>query len=143
MSNRNAAWAAKELLLHSSDRQGALFQNNEGAPLTQPFMKARLHHMLASFMPVASAKLYSWHSFRSGSACMLLACNTKPSTIMAMLRWRSEESLRAYARLNPQECASLLDRAAQACVASVQTSNLPIIEQFDLFLSLHQMHAQM
>ena len=141
-SERNAAWAAKELLLHSPDRQGALFQNNAGAPLTQPFMKARLHYMVSSFMPVASVKNYSWHSFCSGFACMLLACKVKPSTIMAMLRWRSEESPRAYARLNPQEWSPLLDRAERACVASVQTSNLPITERFDLFLSLEPPNAR-
>ena len=55
-----------------------------------------------------------------------------------MLRWRSEESLRAYARLNRGTHAGLLDRTEEACVASVQTANLPLTEQFDLFLSLQQ-----
>ena len=69
---------------------------------------------------------------------MLLAANCKPATIQAMLRWRSDESLRAYARLNPGTYTGLLDRAEQACVATVQTANLPLTEQFDLFLSLQQ-----
>ena len=43
-----------------------------------------------------------------------------------------------YARLNPDTYSSLLDRAERSCVASVQTSNLPLTEQFDLFLSLQQ-----
>ena len=101
-------------------------------------MKARLHQMLRTLLPPAQLKHYTWHSFRSGLACMLLAANCKPATIQAMLRWRSEESLRAYARLNPSTYSSLLDRAERSCVASVQTSNLPLTEQFDLFLSLQQ-----
>ena len=137
-TNRNAARAARDVLLHSPSRSGPLIRGNDGKPLTQPFMKARLHQMLKSLLPPAQLKHYTWHSFRSGLACMLLASNCKPATIQAMLRWRSEESLRAYARLNPNTYSSLLDRAERSCVASVQTSNLPLTEQFDLFLSLQQ-----
>ena len=137
-TNRNAARAARDVLLHSPSRSGPLLRGNDGKPLTQTFMKARLHQMLKTLLPPAQLRHYTWHSFRSGLACMLLAANCKPATIQAMLRWRSEESLRAYARLNPSTYSSLLDRAERSCVASVQTSNLPLTEQFDLFLSLQQ-----
>jgi hypothetical protein len=113
-------------------------RRNDGKPLSQAFMKARLHLMLKTLLPPEQIRHYTWHSFRSGLACMLLAAGCKPATIQAMLRWRSEESLRAYARLNPGTYAGLLDRAEQSCVASVQTANLPLTEQFDLFLSLQQ-----
>jgi len=137
-ASRNAARAARDVLLHSTARSGPLLRGNDGKPLSQAFMKARLHLLLKTLLPPAQIRHYTWHSFRSGLACMLLAAGCKPATIQAMLRWRSEESLRAYARLNPATYAGLLDRAEQSCVASVQTANLPLTEQFDLFLSLQQ-----
>ena len=126
------------VLLHSPSRSGPLLRGNDGKALTQTFMKARLHQMLRTLLPPTHLKHYTWHSFRSGLACMLLAANCKLATIQAMLRWRSEESLRAYARLDPSTYSNLLDRTERSCVTSVQTSNLPLTKQFDLFLSLQQ-----
>ena len=40
-----------------------------------------------------------------------------------MLRWRSEEAVRIYGRLNPQAYAGLLTKAVQADVTSVRTTN--------------------
>jgi hypothetical protein len=42
------------------------------------------------------AKLYTWYSGRISLATHLLKCNVPPSTIQAMLRWQTDESLRAY-----------------------------------------------
>ena len=36
------------------------------------------------------------------------------------------------------DSARMLDQAAKAAVASVQTSNIPIYEQFGLFLAIQQ-----
>ena len=133
-TGRNAARAARDVLLHSPSRSGPLIKGDDGKPLTQTFMKARLHQMLRTLLPPAQLKHCTWHSFRSGVACMLLAANCKPTTNQAMLRWRSKESLHVYPRLNPNIYSSLLDKAERSCAASVQSSNLPLTEQFDLFL---------
>ena len=37
---------------------------------------------------------------------------------------------------------ALLERAAAANVSSVETANLPLMEQFDLFLALHRTLAE-
>ena len=55
-----------------------------------------------------------------------------------MLRWQTADSLRAYARLSMDDCASMLDRAAKATIAAVQTPNIHIYEQFDFFLALNE-----
>ena len=131
-TNRNAARAARDVLLHSPTRSDPLLRGNDGKPLTQTFMKARLHRMLRTLLPPAQLKHYTWLWLS------LLAANCKPATIQTMLRWRSEESLCAYARLNPSTYSSLLDRVERSRVASVQTPTPPPTEQFDLFLSLQQ-----
>lgn len=55
------------------------------------------------------------------------------STIQCMLRWRSDEALRIYRRLNPQAYGDLLQRAMRSDVRSVRTTNshLQIVYDFD------------
>eukprot|EP00966_Prymnesium_polylepis_P235480 5446092-Prymnesium_polylepis.1 len=71
-------------------------------------MDARLHAMLGTLMPASETHKYSWHSMRTWLACALLSLKTadgrprcSEATIQCMLRWRSPEALRIYARLNP------------------------------------------
>ena len=90
-----------------------------------------------------SAKLYTWHSFRSYLATALHAASVKPATIQAMLRWQTDESLRAYSRLSRHEAAKFLDAAANAVVASVQTASVPMYEEFQLFLAMNQVVENM
>ena len=42
-----------------------------------------------------------------------------------MLRWRSDEALRIYARLNDVEYATWLDVAATATISGTRAANLP------------------
>ena len=46
---------------------------------------------------------YSLHSFRIYLACALYAAGCPNDRIMAILRWRSEEALAIYARMNDAE----------------------------------------
>ena len=70
---------------------------------------------------------------------MLYQCKVKPATIQAMLRWQTEESLRTYCRLGVADYGSMLDRAAEASVAAVQTSNIPVHEQFQFYVAMNAM----
>ena len=79
--------------------------------------------MLLVFLPEAECRKYSWHSFRIYLACALLADGVDPATIQCMLRWRSEEALRIYARLNAERYGELLLRAVHADISSVRTTN--------------------
>ena len=82
----------------------------------------------------ASAGLYSWHSARIYLACALLASGASTAQIQALCRWQTEESLRIYARLNPEAYRALLRRAASADVTSVSTAALPELD------SVQQIH---
>ena len=56
-----------------------------------------------------------------------------------MLRWQTEEGLRAYMRLSRTEAAKHLNGAANAIAASVNTANVPLYEDFQLFVAMQQM----
>ena len=45
------------------------------------------------------------------------------ATIQCFLRWRSDEAVRIYGRLNPGAYSSMLQRAVLADVSSVRTTN--------------------
>ena len=62
------------------------------------------------------------HSWRVYLACALLAKGASFATIQTMLRWRSEDALRIYARINNFEYADWLTSAQGASVSSVRTT---------------------
>ena len=69
------------------------------------------------------------HSWRIYLACALLASGASQPQILSMLRWRSDEALRLYARLNDSTYATWLDEAADATIDSIRTSNVaPLAE---------------
>ena len=149
---RNAAQALQQLALgvgttfRKQISKNAVFVNDSKQPLSCSIMASALYKAMVQITGSSeAAKLYTWHSFRSGLATALYAAGIKPITIQAMLRWQSEESLRAYSRLSRHMAAQHLESAANAVVASVQTANVPLYEQFDLFLEMQRvvegMHA--
>ena len=104
-------------------RHVPLFCDADGEPLRHGRLDALLRAMLLVFLPEAECRKYSWHSFRIYLACALLADGVDPATIQCMLRWRSEEALRIYARLNAERYGELLLRAVHADISSVRTTN--------------------
>jgi len=143
---RNAAAALQQLALavgpafRCSATAHAVFVGNNRVPLTCSSMAAALYKAMCAVTGSSeSAKLYTWHSFRSYLATALYAANVKPDTIQAMLRWQTEESLRAYRRLSRQMTTKHLESAAMAVVSSVQTANVPLYEEFQLFLAMQEM----
>ena len=73
-------------------------------------------------VPEGDLENYSVHSFRIFVACALLAANAPRWLIKRMLRWRGDESLEVYARLNNTEwagwTAKLVDVAVQSTISS-------------------------
>jgi len=75
----------------------------------------------------AAAGRYSFHSFRIGFACALLAAGCDIYTIQALARWRSPESIRIYARMNPDVYAGWITKSMQQRASSTSTANLPCV----------------
>ena len=106
-------------------RQHALFIDGSGRPLGQEALraefKARLH--TAGF-PAEEVARVSLHSFRVYLACCLLELKRSHDEIKALLRWKSDEAIRIYGRLNASTYADLLTGVGTASVDSMRSHNL-------------------
>ena len=118
--------AALELALPASgeSRQHAPLISPDGIT---PFSGSQLDAALKSILtPLGAARSsYSWHSARIRLACCLLDAGASAAQIQAICRWQTEDSLRVYARLNPDKYNALLSAAARSDPTSVSTANLP------------------
>ena len=98
----NAVAAVADLALHIGTelRQPGrpVFVSKNGSACKAEHMVQALHKAMTEIAGQQRAKLYTWHSPRIYLTTHLLSCNVKPAVIQALLRWQTDESLRAYAR---------------------------------------------
>ena len=114
-------WAEPEAM-----RASPLFSMSPGLEsFRHGFVDKVFHALLLTFLTAAEVQKYSWHSWRIGLACALLATNAPVATILALCRWKGPQSLRIYARRNMHDIAAWVDTAAAQVTNSVQAPNLP------------------
>ena len=107
-------------------RSTPLFVSGNRQAMTQDALRAAFKARLrAGGFDHALIDAVSLHSFRVYLACALLALKRSHDEIKALLRWRSDEALRIYARLTPAAYADLLVGVGDADVASRRSHNLP------------------
>jgi hypothetical protein len=85
--------------------------------------------------PAVAATL-SLHSGRVWLACALLASNHPPPAIQAFCRWKSAESVKIYARMNPTEYAAALLGVMNAKISNISPHNLPVLDHDERFAAL-------
>ena len=113
-------------------RTTPLFVDGSKSAITQSTLRAEFTQRLnvAAEMPGASFSAaevgrVTLHSFRVYLACALLALKRSHDEIKALLRWKSDEAIRIYARLNADAYADLLDGVGSASIDSYRSHNLP------------------
>ena len=74
------------------------------------------------------AEKRSMHSLRIGCACALLAAGASSSQIQALVRWRSEESMKIYARLSSTDYAAWVTKIAKQKIHVLSSCNLPTVD---------------
>jgi integrase len=126
-------------------REGtALFVNANGAPLTAVAVDKLFKACLSQAgVPRSSTAKYSPHSFRRYLACALRAQGASDSTIQALLRWKTTESLKLYSFLSDERYADLVDSAGSADVSSVRTNALPRAELLGAAANFHGARSQL
>ena len=108
-------------------------------PLFGPKVGVEWHHALltkvfkfllvfAAGVSAEAAEGYSIHSFRIYLACALYAAGCPNDRIQAILRWKSEEALLIYARLNDSERNDWISKAQAAAVDSTVAAHLPVVD---------------
>jgi hypothetical protein len=110
------------------------------APLRHSTVDTYLGHLLKLHLGEASGN-YSFHSFRIGFACALMAAGCDVYTIQALARWRSTESIRIYARMNPDVYADWVTKSLQERASSTSTANYArsgiVIDRHEALARLH------
>jgi hypothetical protein len=108
-------------------------------PLFGPTLGVEWHHDLLDRLFVkalregaglteAECACFSVHSFRIYLACALYAAGCPPERIMAILRWKSEEALLIYARMNDIERTAWIITSMDQLVDSTTAANLPRLD---------------
>ena len=103
-------------------QEAPLFVGPGGGPWRHEPLNTVFHHLLVRVVGAERASHYSMHSWRIFLACALLSAGASAATIQSMLRWRSEDALRIYARINDAKYGDWLKLAGAATVSSVRTT---------------------
>ena len=106
-----------------------LLCDGQGLPFRHGPLDAVLRAMLLAVgVPYSEASKYSWHSFRVYLATALLARkdasgrSTPIETIQCMLRWKTADALKIYARMDAAEYAGLLSEAVRTGFETMRTA---------------------
>jgi hypothetical protein len=122
----------------------SLFVRADASPITAGDVDKLFKTCLKeSEVPRNPNAVYSPHSFRRYLACALKAQHASDSTIQALLRWKTPESLKLYGILNDESYADLVDCAGTADVSSVRTNALPRAEMLDAAGRFHAARASL
>ena len=147
-ATRNAARGLAELE-HLAISAGCSGEQRAATPLFGPCVGEEWHHSAieevfdfllevgGGLTLLSERRQYSLHSFRIHLACALYAAKCPNDRIMAILRWRSEEALAIYARMNDDERTSWVQQAMQVEVNSTVTAHLPRIDPDSVMAGLH------
>ena len=105
------------------ERESApLFVKADGSAWRHAELAQTFNDIVVAVRGPARAAQVSMHSWRVYLACALLSKGASFATIQTMLRWRSEDALRIYARINNFAYADWLTSAQGASVSSVRTT---------------------
>ena len=107
-----------------------LFGPSPGEEFTYHQVDTALQLMLTHGARVPESELehYSVHSFRILAACALLAAGCPRWLIKRLLRWRGDESLEIYARVNNAEWAKWTSKLLDVKVESSTAARLTYMD---------------
>ena len=125
----NAASALRDLELRKCDEpfdraELALFHDAQGRTYSHDKLGRLLRLILTHLYGENVAKIFTFHSYRSGLATALHAAGVEPEVIMLVCRWMCAESLMVYRRRGSAEHELLTRKAQRVNVDAVQTANV-------------------
>ena len=145
---RNACRALVSLEIAAA-RDGLTAARRSSVPLFGPSMGREWYHSkldsvfvlllrCGAGLSVTACEAYSVHSFRIYLACALYAAKCPPERIMAILRWKSEEALLIYARMNDDERTEWVTKSMTQHVDSTVAANLPRLDPDEWVAALQE-----
>ena len=110
-----------------------LFVTAAKKPISSTRLRSYFRDLLRAKFTEEEYSRVSPHSFRVYLACALLKLKRSHAQIQALLRWKTDEALRIYARLDATDYADLLSGVGDVAIDQMRAHNLP---QFDPALQL-------
>ena len=94
----------------------------DATPLTSPLLHTQHKALLKAADPTA---VHTFHDWRARLAQALVNANQPDGVIQAALRWKSPQSIQAYAGLPPSVYARMVEDAAECDAATPSTRTIP------------------
>jgi len=150
-ATRNACRALRDLEIAAANA-GLDVSKRDVTPLFGPALGVEWHHSLIEdifmFMLLATGLVtkeealgFSMHSWRIYLACALYSAGCPKERIMAILRWKSEEALLIYARLDDDERADWVSKGMSRIINSTTAEHLPRLDADEWVHRLQQSAA--
>jgi hypothetical protein len=103
----------------------AFSPTGDATPLTTATLHAQHKELMAAADPTAD---HTFHDWRARLAQALVNAGCSDAVIQAALRWKSPQSIQAYAGLPPSEYARMVEDAAARDAATPSTRTIPIYD---------------
>jgi hypothetical protein len=124
---------------HERETWPAFSPNGDHRPFKARQADALLAALLVFVLGAAEAAVLSWHAFRVTIAMALLAERGKgilrdeiEGVIQTVVRWKTVEALRIYARMKPKQYADYVDMATRNDASLGDGDLVPEIEPYDV-----------
>ena len=103
----------------------AFSPTGDAKPLTTAMLHVQHKELIAAADPTAE---HTFHDWRARLAQALVNAGCTDAVIQAALRWKSPQSIQAYAGLPPSEYARMVEDAATRDAATPSTRTIPIYD---------------
>jgi hypothetical protein len=103
----------------------AFSPTEDARPLTTALLHAQHKELLTAADPTAE---HTFHDWRARLAQALVNAECSDAVVQAALRWKSPQSIQAYAGLPPSQYAAMVEAAAWRDAATPSTRTVPIYD---------------
>ena len=126
--------------IHDRGRWPAFSPTGDHRPFKASQADVLLVKLLTTVLGAAAAAVLSWHAFRVTCAMALLAERGKrimrdeiEGVIQTVVRWKTVEALRIYARTKPSQYADYIDMCTKNDASLSSAADMPEIEPDEVF----------
>lgn len=113
----------------------------------QPFKKADLQKLfnalLSAVLGEEEAKHRSWHALRVTAATALNTAKRPDGAIQCLLRWKTLDAMRLYAKMDRHHYADLVEEITTTRIDVTQECNLPTLDHFDVIEELESLEEML
>jgi hypothetical protein len=138
--NFAAAWAAyMDTYRATGGAHGAaaFSPSEDGNPFNKAHLQRDFNDLLVSALGADEAKRRSWHALRVTAATALNTAKRPDGAIQCVLRWKTVDAMRLYAKMNRQQYADLVEEITTTPIEVTRARALPALGHEDVVSELN------